>query len=331
MKLFSSSTSTNLAKKISHLLNLSLSSVDTHVFPDGERRVRISENVLGNHAFLVASTNSPVDENYMELFFLIDGLKRSGAEFVTAIIPYLGYQRQDHVFREGEAVSIQVIIKILEALGIDRFISIDMHTPRIADLFSLPVTHLSALPLFAEEIRVILEGGPQERPIGSPKIEEGSIAPSGRSRMTNSILVSPDMGGIARIKKLAELLGGMPYVALEKNRDLETGSLSGDAVREGRIDGEKIAFIVDDMISSGKTIDLAAKALKRIGIEKIYVYATHGVFSDTAPQLLQESPVELVCVTDTVAIAKEKHFEKLEIISVGDIIAKEIQQLATSK
>jgi ribose-phosphate pyrophosphokinase len=299
MKLFSGSASIELSQSIANKLSLPVSSIDTHIFPDGERRVRIAESVLGQKAVIIQSTNTPVDEHYMELFFLVDGLKRSGAEFVTAIIPYFGYQRQDHVFRDGEAVSLQVIIKILESVGIDRVISIDMHTPRIPDLFKIPVTHLSALPIFSQKIRSL--------------------------GIQNAVLISPDMGGIGRIKKIASYLDNMPYIALEKNRDLESGALSGDQIREGSLNKAKIGYIVDDMISSGKTIALAASSLKKMGIEKLFVFSTHGIFSEEAPEILQNSLIEKVYITDTVTIPLDRQFKKLEVLSIGEMVAEEIK------
>lgn len=302
MKLFSGSANKPLATKIAEACGIQLGSTDVYVFPDGERRIRIGETVIGEHVFVVQAASTPVDTNYMELFFLIDALKRSGAEFVTAIIPYFGYQRQDHIFRDGEAVSLEVIIKMIQTLGADRVISLDMHSMRIPDLFTIPVSHLSALALFAEEIK-----------------NQGWNTHDG-------VLVSPDMGGIARIKKLAEFLDDMSYVSVEKNRDLATGSLTSSGIH-GDIQGKKRAFLVDDMIASGKTTVLAAQALQQKGIEEIYAFATHAIFAEEAPELLQNSLIKKVFVTDTVFVPQEKQFAKLTVLSVAKEIAKEIQSV----
>ncbi len=303
MKIFSGNSNIPLAEKISKNLKLKLSPVDKFVFPDGEQRIRITDQITGHKVIVVQSANTPVDQNYMELFFLLDALKRNEAEFVTAVVPYFGYQRQDHVFRDGEAVSLEVIIRILESLKIDRLISIDMHSVKIPYLFSVPVTHLSAMPLFANKIKEIFRG---------------SVGKS-------SVLVSPDMGGIARIMKLSELTK-LPYAALKKNRNLSTGKVTGDQVAEGSLENKKIAFIVDDMISSGSTMALAANNLVKNGIEKIYVFATHAIFSEEAPDILENAPVEKVYVTDSVFIPKEKRFSKLEILSIAPLIAKTIKK-----
>lgn len=302
MKLFSGSANKPLVTKIAKILGIQLGATDLHIFPDGERRIRIAEHVVGEHCFVLQTANTPVDTNYMELFFLIDALKRSGAEFVTAIIPYFGYQRQDHIFRNGEAVSLEVIIKMLQTLGADRVISLDMHSVRIPDLFEIPVSHLSALSLFAATMQ------------------------ENRWEKEENVLVSPDMGGIARIKTLAELLGGIRYVSVEKNRDLNTGEINAHVIH-GEIAGKKRAFLVDDMIASGKTMILAAEVLQQQGIEEVYAFATHAVFAEEAPELLEKSLIKKVFVTDTVFVPKEKQFSKLTILSVAREIAEEIKKI----
>ena len=192
MKIFSGTSNKPLAISIAAKIGVKLSSLEVFVFPDGERRIRILDKVVGEDTFVVQATCNPTDQNYMELFFIIDALKRSGAKSVTAIIPYLGYQRQDHVFREGEAVSVKVIADILEKIGADHVIAIDLHSIKIKETFNIPMSHLSALPVFAQFIK---EKGWDSESTG---------------------LVSPDMGGIRRIKILSEMLGGMPFAVIEK-------------------------------------------------------------------------------------------------------------------
>ncbi|MEX2007410.1 MAG: ribose-phosphate pyrophosphokinase [Candidatus Levyibacteriota bacterium] len=296
-KVFSGSSNKPLAEKVAKILGLAISPLEIHVFPDGEKRVRVVESVVGLDTVVVQSAAAPVDENYMELFFIIDALRRSGAKSVTAVIPYLGYQRQDHVFREGEAVSLDVIIKALESLGATKIVTFDLHSIKIPELFSIPVSHLSALPLFAEKIK----------------------------KIANCSLVSPDMGGVRRIKIISGMLGDLPYVTVVKNRDLTSGKITAEKI-EGRV--LRKAIIVDDMISSGKTVVAAADLLRKNGAQEIIVMATHAVLSGDSPEALQNSIISKVVVTDTIEISKEKHFAKLEVLSAADIIAGE---LATSR
>lgn len=294
MKIFSGTSNKPLAQKVAAALGIELSRLEVFVFPDGEKRIRILDKVLGEDIVIVQSTSNPTDENYMQLFFVLDALKRSGAKSIAAVVPYLGYQRQDHVFREGEAVSIKVIARILEKLGINKLITVDLHSIKIEEAFATPVAHLSALSIFAEEIK----------------------------RMgKNTVLASPDMGGIRRIKILSELLGNMSYLTIEKNRDLASGKIIMD-----KINGQvmKNVVMVDDMISSGRTISMAADLLKKNGAENIYAFVTHAVFSEDAPKILSDSFLQKVFVTDTVSVSEEKRFPKLEILSVSELIARQL-------
>lgn len=335
MKIVGGTANEPLTQKIAQKLDLPVSDREIFIFPDGERRVRVLGNFVGESTIVVEPTAPPTDTNYMELFFLVDAAKRSGSEFVTAVVPYLGYQRQDHVFRDGEAVSLEVIVKTLESVGMDRIISIDLHTPKIPDVFTIPMTHLSALPLFAEKISHINSdrgpAGTYPHSAASSALHsagaQGGIPSSVIPRLfsSNSVLISPDMGGIRRIKMLSDMLDGMPYAAIEKNRDLATGTVTANSFGEGSVNGAKRAFIVDDMIASGKTIVTAAQVLLDAGVEEIYVFATHAIFAKEAPELLQRSVAKKIFVTDSVYIPQEKLFPKLELISVAGIIAEAIK------
>lgn len=294
MKLFSGSANLPLAQKIASQLNLKLSKLEIHIFPDQEKRIRVLDKVVDEDCVVVQPTSPPANDHYMELFFIIDALKRSGARNITAVIPYLGYQRQDHVFRDGEAVSLEVVVETLQSTGVSKIITFDLHSIKIPELFKVQLVHLSALPLFAEKIQ-----------------------------KDDSILVSPDMGGIRRIKEVAEMKGNMPFAVIEKDRDLETGEVEAVDL-EGNVKG-KTAIIVDDMISTGKTIVEASKLLLDRGARKVFVFATHPVFSEDAPAILQNSSVEKVFVCDTIDVPPEKKFKKLEVISVAGLIAKELK------
>lgn len=302
MKIFSGTSNTPLAEKIAHAFNLSLSPLEIHLFPDGEKRVRVIDTVVDQDCVIVQSAATPADVYYMELFFIVDALKRSGAKSITAVVSYLGYQRQDHVFRDGEAVSLAVVARALEAAGITRLITFDLHSIKTPEIFHIPVDHLSALSLFAEKIKELLAFSSQ----------------------SSTCLVSPDMGGVRRIKILSELLGNMSYAAVLKNRDLATGQITAE-----KIDGEikETAFIVDDMISTGKTIVQAAKLLQERGAKNIFVFATHPVFSKNAPEILQNLALQKVFVTNTIDVPKKKWFSTLEILSIAPLIAQKIKDI----
>ncbi len=301
MKLYGGSSNRKLGERIGKQLNLPLCLPEKFVFPDGEERIRILEKVVGEDCVVVQTLSTPVNEHLVELAFIVDALKRSGANSATLVVPYLGYQRQDHVFRDGEAVSLEVVIKLLESVGADKIICFDLHSIRIPELFHIKVSHLSGLPLFAEKIKELTQGSESD-----------------------AVLISPDMGGVARIKKLSDLLGGMSFASIEKNRDLATGGVTAKELHEGQVKG-KTAFIVDDMISSGGTIVKAVELLKEEGVKKISVFATHPVFSQNASALLQDAPIEKVYVTDSINISKSKKFPKLEILSISKMVAEELK------
>ena len=293
MLIFSGLSNQSLAINIAKQLDRELSPLEIFVFPDGERRITIEEKVLGKTAVVIQSTSEPVDTNYMELFLLVDALKRSGAEFVKVLMPYMGYQRQDHIFRDGEGVSLEVIVDILQRVGVGEFFSFDLHSIKIPELFKIPAHNLSALPVFAQKI---------EKDFAKDEV----------------VLVSPDMGGIRRIKKLSEMLS-VPYVTIVKDRDLDKGD-----IHEVKLNGEvkgKIALMVDDMISTGKTMVYGADLLLENGALSVFAFATHGVLSADASVILEKSKIEKVFVTDTIEIFKEKIFPKLEILSIATIAA----------
>jgi ribose-phosphate pyrophosphokinase len=298
MLIFSGSSNKPLAQKIANHLDKKISPVEIFVFPDGEKRIRIKEKVLGQDCVVVQSASIPPDENYMELFIMIDALKRSGAKSVKAVIPYLGYQRQDHIFRDGEAVSLEVIAEILTRVGMTELFSFDLHSPKIPEIFSVPVHHLSALPTFAEEIKR-------------------------NFNLNEIVLVSPDMGGIRRIRQVSEMLGNIPFATIEKNRDLTNGEIN-DAGLTGDFRG-KVAVIVDDMISTGITMVEAANLLIENGAVKVFAFATHAILARYAEKILQKSKIEKVVVSNTVEVPAYKLFPKLQILSIAEIAAKALK------
>ncbi len=329
MKIFSGGSNKPLSEKTAKQLGLSVSPIEFFVFPDGERRIKLNDEVVDEDTVVIQSTATPVDQNYTELFFIIDALKRSGAKSVTAVIPYLGYQRQDHVFRDGEAVSLQVMIKIIESLGVDKVVALDLHSIKIPEFFHVPIVHLSALSLFAEEIKKIIKG--DKRAKGDTGDKGASVSSvSSLSSETSAILVSPDMGGLRRIQLMSGYLSDMPWIATVKERDLDTGKIDISKIEMFEsglgmddLKGKK-AFIVDDMTSSGGTLIKSAKLLKQHGVAKIYAFITHPIFASIAPNLLQQSAIEKVYTTDSVFIPEEKKFPKLEVLSIAEMISDKL-------
>jgi len=299
MLLYSGSSNKTLAEKIAKDSTISLGNIEKTVFPDGETRIRVVDDVLEKDASILQSGAKFPEYYYFELFFLLDALKRRGAKNLTAIVPYLGYQRQDHLFREGEAVSLDVIIQTLESLSLSKLITFDLHSIKIPELFHVPVVHLSALSIFAEKIKSL------------------------GVKNSDLVIVSPDMGGIRRINILSDLLGGVETAKINKDRDLESGEISSAKI-EGAV--KEAAIIVDDMISTGRTIIAAANLLKKKGAKKIFVFATHPVFSFDDPKVFDDNSIQKVFVSDTIEIEERSKFPKLEILSVASLIAEEIKK-----
>jgi len=279
-------------------LGLECNFPDIHVFADSEKRVRIMQEVVGQDVVLFKSLSSPVDGNVVELCLLIDALKRNGAKDITGVIPYFPYQRADHIFRTGEAVPLEVVIKMVEGVGLTKIIIVDPHSIKIPEMFIIPIIDVSAISLFAE------------------KIHELAID------LQNTSIISPDMGGIRRIKLLSEVLGDVGYAAVNKDRDLETGSVVLTH-HEGEI--RETCFIVDDMISTGHTAVESVDYLLEHRAKRVFIMATHPVFSEEASNLLQASSAERVFVTDSIEVPNEKKFEKLEVLSIADLLVNSIK------
>lgn len=290
----------SLSESIGEKLGAKVIYPDIVVFPDTEQRVRIDANLVqGEDVYLIKSIEMPTDASTLQLSFLIDALNRAGANQVVGIIPYLPYMRADHVFRTGEAVPLELVIKLIETAGLNEIVIVDPHSIKIPEMFSIRVHNLTALNYFAKKI---LEIEPNK---------------------DNITIVSPDMGGLRRLELMDEALGGgINKVYVNKDRDYETGHVSV-AEYKGEVRGK--CFIVDDIIATGKTIAQAAETLQNNGAEKVYVFGTHPVFSEGASTLLQNSSAVKIYVTDSIPVTQSEQFEKLEVISLSDLVIEHIQ------
>lgn len=297
MVFFGDDQNKNLSEGLAAVLKTPLFFPDITVFPDGERRVRLNENVVEKDVVFLktASVTPNVDSFIIETAFLIDAIKRSGADQITGIIPYIPYSRADHIFRDGEAVPLEVIISMFEKAGLTKIVFVDPHTIKMQEMFSIDVANLSALELFAETINEI----------GFDK--------------NNSVIVSPDMGGLRRMEQLSQMLDDMPLASIEKERNYDNGSIKSNGMH-GEI--KKTCFVIDDIISSGRTIVQAVEKLKGKGAENIYVFATHPVLSENAAEILQKCDVKKIFVTDSMPVSDEKQFPKLEVLSLSQILGR---------
>lgn len=302
MIFFGDDQNKTLSEGLAAALSSPLHFPEITVFPDGERRIRLSESVVEKDVVFLktASVTPNVDSFIVETAFLIDAIKRSGADSVTGIIPYIPYSRADHVFRDGEAVPLEVVIHMFENAGLSKIVFVDPHTIKMQDMFSVEVVNLSALSLFAEKIKTLTYD------------------------RDNAVIVSPDMGGLRRMEQLSQMLDNMPFASIEKDRNYDDGSIKANGVH-GEI--KKTCFVVDDIISSGRTIVQAVEKLKDKGAEDVYVFATHPVLSEDASKILEKCDAKKIFITDALPVAQEKRFEMLEVLSLAPLLGKTLQQM----
>lgn len=297
--LFSGSSNKPLAQEVAKLLKISLGKVDLTRFADGELRPWIAEDVRDKTVFVLESLSYPMDEHVMEMSLMGDAIRRGAPKTMIAVIPYMGYARQDKLHRPGEPVSARVIAKFLEVSKYKEVITVDLHNDAIVGFFQIPVTHVSALELLAQDIK--------------------------KQELANAVVVSPDVGGVKRARNLAYALD-LPIIVMEKRRFLDRHDVSESFEIIGNVKG-KTAIIVDDIISTGGTIAHSAGALHEAGATSVFVLATHGVLAGDAIAKLEQAPIERIVLTNAIAIPDEKCFRKLQIISIAPLLAGAISSI----
>lgn len=291
-KIFSGSSCPQLAKSISQKSKIPLGIIEIGKFSDGEIDICVKDDVNNSNVFIIQSNSVPVNDNIIELSLIADALKRSGAQKITAVIPYFGYSRKEKQSRPGEPISAKVIADLIVASGVSKIICLDLHADSIVGFFNVPVIYLTALEVLASRVK--------------------------KEKITKPIIVSPDVGGVKRARNFANILGA-PLVVIEKHRDkgirdrIEVLSMSGE------IKGDT-AIIIDDLISTGSTIIESTKALREKGVKKVFVCATHGVLTGNAIANLEKSAIDKVFITDSIERKLQSH--KIEIVSVDALFAK---------
>ena len=296
--IFSGNSNPLFAEQIARKLGKQLGKVEIIRFADSECRVLIQEEVEGKDVFIIQSLSNPVDENLMELLLMGDAVKRGEPRKIVAVLPYHGYARQDRGHRAGECLSAQVVARLIESVGFDKLITLELHNEAIIGFFKIPVVHLSGLSIFQPLVEEIKNG---------------------------VVIVTPDAGALKRAQKFAEDLD-LPLALIEKKRDLN----QAHKILSMRVVGDvkdKIAVIVDDVIVTGGTLVNSAHLLKQKGAKQVIALATHADFVGGSDKILQDSPVDKVWVTDTIPVAEDKRFPKLQIFSIVPIIASAIQKM----
>lgn len=295
---FSGNGNRALAQDIAQQLGTTLSDVEIIRFADSECRVRVETDVAERDVFVIQSLCNPVDEHLIEFLFLCDALRREEARKIIAVLPYHGYARQDRLHRSGECLSAQVVAKLIEAIHIDKLLTVDLHSEAIVGFFKIPVKHISALPIFYPLVKNI----------------PGDV-----------VVVSPDAGAMKRAQHFAEGIDA-PLAFIEKKRDLNAAHTIASMKAVGDVKN-KSAIIVDDVIVTGGTLINAAHMLKQLGATQVVALATHPDLVGGADKILADSPLDAVWVGDTIPIPEDKQFPTLNIVSTSSLIAEAMKTM----
>lgn len=301
IKVFTGNANRELVRNICKNMNIEVGACDVTHFSDDEINVNISETVRGCDVFLIQPTHSPVNDNLMELLIMIDAVKRASAGRINAVIPYYGYARQDRKTKAREPITAKLVADLITTAGADRVVTMDLHAGQIQGYFDIPVDHLSAIPILAGYFE-FLKG-------------------------TDSVIVSPDLGGVQRARTFANILD-MPIAIIEKRRPKPNVSEVMNVI--GDIQGKNV-IIVDDIIDTAGTIVKAASVLKSFGAKDVYGCATHGVLSGPAVDRICNSELEKFVITDTIPLLEPHRFEKIDVVSVAPLFAKAIKKINSSE
>lgn len=302
LKLFSLNSNRHLAEEISKTVGVPLGKSTVEKFSDDEIKISVDESIRGDEAYIIQSVSDPVNSNLMELLIMVDAVRRASAKSINVVIPYYGYSRADRKARSREPITAKLVASFLEMDGVDRVVALDLHADQIQGFFNIPVDHLKADTLLADYF---------------VKTHKSS----------DVVVVSPDHTGVSRARKFAELLSAP--IAIIDNRSPEDATTVPESVI-GSVKGKR-AIIVDDMIDTAFKLTIAAETLKKAGATDVFAIATHAVFSGDAQQRLQDSPIKKVIVTDSISISKADQFEKLEVVSVGQLFGEAINLIHNHK
>ena len=300
--IFAGSASQQLTTEIVEILGAKLGKIELGKFSDGEIKVEILENVRGHEAYIVQSTCAPSNANLMELMLITDALKRSSASKITAIIPYYGYARQDRRVRSARVpISAKVIADMMNTVGVDRVLTVDLHSESIQGFFDMPADNVYATKIMHDDIK---------------------------SRTSNDepiLVVSPDAGGVVRARALAKFLGQSDLAIIDKRRatanESEVMNIIGDVAG-------KCCIVPDDMIDTAGTLCNASQALKDAGAAKVKAYITHPVLSGSAIERISNSSIDELVVTNSIPLSPEaEKCSKIRVISLAPTIAECVRRL----
>jgi len=298
LKIFSGSSNPVLTSDVCKYLEIPVGGAKIDRFPDGEKVVRVEDDVRGRDCFVVQSTCEPVDDHLVELLIYLDCLRRASAKRITAVIPYFGYARQDRKDEGRVPITAKLVANLITTAGADRVLAIDLHAKQLQGFFDIPVDHLTGELVLNKYFR--------------------------DKKINNLTVVSPDVGNMKIAARYAEHLGGELAIVHKKR-------VSGSEVEANEMIGEvegRNVLMCDDIIATAGTVCSAANLLKERGAEKIYVGATHGIFALQALERLAEAPIDEVVVTDTIPSSEQvKKVDSIKVLSVAAMLGEAIKRI----
>ncbi|MDH5716882.1 MAG: ribose-phosphate pyrophosphokinase [Spirochaetia bacterium] len=301
IKIFSGSANKSLAKEVAKHAKLELGKIELTRFSDGEISVKIRENVRGANVFVIQSTGYPANDNIMELLLIIDALRRASAYKITVVIPYYGYGRQDRKVEPRVPISAKVVAKVIESIGANRMLCMDLHADQIQGFFDIPVDHLFSAPVIIDYFK--------------------------KEAIEDLIIVSPDSGGAERARFFGKQLN-VEMAIIDKRREKANQCDVMHIVGNVK---NKNCVLIDDMIDTAGTICNAANALKEHGAKRVFAASTHGVLSGPAIERLSKAPFDEIIITNTLSIPEEKRLKNMKILSVASLISKAIERIHEEK
>jgi len=301
LAIFAGNANPDLAQEVARYLGSSIGKALVNTFSDGEVNVEILENVRGQDVYVIQPTCAPAEKNLMELLVMIDALKRSSAERVTAVLPYFGYARQDRRPRTARvAITAKLVADMICVAGADRALTMDLHADQIQGFFNIPVDNIYAAPVLNSELY--------------------------RHEPENLLVVSPDVGGVVRARAMAKQLNA-ELAIIDKRRPRANEAKVMHII--GEIGGRN-CVLMDDMVDTASTLCEAASALKQAGAVQVKACCTHPVLSGQALQRISESELDEVVVTNSIPLSEEaKLCSKIRQISISSLLAESIRRIAT--
>ncbi|MCT7976110.1 ribose-phosphate pyrophosphokinase [Laspinema olomoucense] len=298
LRLFSGSANIPLSQEVARYLGIDLGPMVRKRFADGELYIQIQESIRGCDVYLIQPSCYPVNDHLMELLIMIDACRRASARQITAVIPYYGYARADRKTAGRESITAKLVANLITQAGASRILAMDLHSDQIQGYFDIPLDHVYASPVLLDYLV--------------------------SKQLSDIVVVSPDVGGVARARAFAKKLNDAPLAIIDKRRQAhnvaEVMNLIGDV--EG-----KTAVLVDDMIDTAGTICEGARLLRKEGARQVYACATHAVFSPPAVERLSTGVFEEVIITNTIPVPEDKRFKQLTILSVANLLGETIWRI----